>query len=183
LRRQGGTCQGYNAQIICTGDQVIVAAEITQAINDVEQLEPMLNALTATTSAAGISHSPSTLVADAGYWRAENVDGSIADAPELFIPVAKHGRRGKPRKDGLESGSKTDHLVVAMNKRMGTPRGKEMAVLRRVTVEPTFGQIKDARNARRFMRRGLDACASEWKLICGTHNLLKLWRHQQRASA
>ncbi len=70
-----------------------------------------------------------------------------------------------------------------MNKRMGTPRGKETAVLRRVTVEPTFGQIKDARNARRFMRRGLDACASEWKLICGTHNLLKLWRHQQPASA
>ena len=182
LRRQGGTCQGYNAQIVCTGDQVIVAAEITQAINDVEQLEPMLNALAATTNAAGIDDTPRTLVADAGYWRAGNVDGSIADAPELFIPVAKHARRGKPRKDGLESGSKTDHLVAAMNERMGTPRGKEMAVLRRVTVEPTFGQIKDARNARRFMRRGLDACASEWKLICGTHNLLKLWRHQQASA-
>ena len=182
MRRQGGTCQGYNAQIVCTGGQVIVAAEITQAINDVEQLEPMLNAVAATTTAAGIGDTPATLVADAGYWRAENVDGSIADAPELFIPVAKHGRRGKPRKDGHASGSKTDHLVVAMNERMATPRGKDMAVLRRVTVEPTFGQIKDARNARRFMRRGLDACASEWKLICGTHNLLKLWRHQHASA-
>jgi hypothetical protein len=27
------------------------------------------------------------------------------------------------------------------------------------------------------MRRGFDACASEWKLIAATHNLLKLWRH------
>jgi hypothetical protein len=28
----------------------------------------------------------------------------------------------------------------------------------------------------RFMRRGLRACQAEWKLLCGTHNLLKLWR-------
>jgi hypothetical protein len=28
----------------------------------------------------------------------------------------------------------------------------------------------------RFLRRGLRACAAEWKLLCGTHNLLKLWR-------
>jgi hypothetical protein len=28
------------------------------------------------------------------------------------------------------------------------------------------------------MRRGLHACTAEWKLLCGTHNLLKLWRHQ-----
>jgi hypothetical protein len=28
------------------------------------------------------------------------------------------------------------------------------------------------------MRRGLRACQAEWRLVCGTHNLLKLWRHQ-----
>jgi len=37
-------------------------------------------------------------------------------------------------------------------------------------------QIKDVRGIRRFMRRGRAACDSEWKLICGTHNLLKLYR-------
>jgi hypothetical protein len=26
------------------------------------------------------------------------------------------------------------------------------------------------------MRRGLQACQAEWKLLCSTHNLLKLWR-------
>jgi hypothetical protein len=26
------------------------------------------------------------------------------------------------------------------------------------------------------MRRGLRACHAEWKLLYGTHNLLKLWR-------
>jgi len=43
-------------------------------------------------------------------------------------------------------------------------------------VEPVFGQVKHVRGADRFMRRGKSACASEWKLICATHNLLKLWR-------
>ncbi len=42
--------------------------------------------------------------------------------------------------------------------------------------EPVFGQIKDARGFDRFMRRGIEACRSEWSLICATHNLLKLWR-------
>jgi len=184
VHRAGGTCQGYNGQIVCTADQVIVAAELTQASNDLEQLEPMLDALAATTKAAGIRRrKPRVLVADAGYWRAENVDGSIAGAPELFIPVAKHARRGKPRKDGLPSGSKTDHLVDAMNQKVATKRGKRMARLRRITVEPTFGQLKDVQGARRFMRRGLGACTSEWKLICGAHNVLKLWRHQQLRTA
>ncbi len=44
-------------------------------------------------------------------------------------------------------------------------------------IEPVFGQIKDGRHIRGFMRRGKAAPASEWKLICGTHNLLKLYQH------
>jgi hypothetical protein len=33
-------------------------------------------------------------------------------------------------------------------------------------------------SAARPSRRGLRACTAEWKLLCGTHNLVKLWRHQ-----
>jgi hypothetical protein len=42
-------------------------------------------------------------------------------------------------------------------------------------VGPVFGQIKDACGARRFTRRGRIAAESEWKLLCATHNLLKLY--------
>jgi hypothetical protein len=56
--------------------------------------------------------------------------------------------------------------------------GKARYAKRKQTVEPVFGQVKDLRGARRFLRRGLRACTAEWKLLCGTHNLLKLWRHQ-----
>jgi hypothetical protein len=43
-------------------------------------------------------------------------------------------------------------------------------------IEPVFRQIKDVRGFDRFMWRGIEACRSEWSLICATHNLLKLWR-------
>lgn len=173
-----GPVQGYNAQVVATPEQIIVAAELTQQISDVEQLEPMITATKQTLKKAGIRRRPRAMVADAGYWRARNVDGSIAGAPELFITVARHARRGRPRRDGLASASKTDHLIEAMNDRLATSRGQRLLRMRSTTIEPLIGQIKDARGARRFMRRGLAACASEWKLLCATSNLLKLWRYQ-----
>jgi hypothetical protein len=50
--------------------------------------------------------------------------------------------------------------------------------LRKAIVEPVFGQIKEVRNLRRFRLRGLKQASGEWKLICATHNLLKLFRHR-----
>jgi hypothetical protein len=52
-----------------------------------------------------------------------------------------------------------------------------------VRVEPVFGQIKEVRGVRRFMRRGLGAGEAEWKLLCGTHNLLKRWRYRAAQSS
>jgi hypothetical protein len=63
-----------------------------------------------------------------------------------------------------------------MERKLLTKRGRALYKKRGQTVEAVFGQIKDARNIRCFMRRGLEACSQEWKLICATHNLLKLWR-------
>jgi hypothetical protein len=44
------------------------------------------------------------------------------------------------------------------------------------------GQIKEQQGARRVLRRGLRARNAEWKLLCATRNLLKLWRHGHSAS-
>jgi hypothetical protein len=65
-----------------------------------------------------------------------------------------------------------------MTAKLTSDDGKACYAKRKETVEPVFGQIKDGRGARRFLRRGLRACGAEWKLLCGTHNLLKLWRHK-----
>jgi transposase len=179
---RSGRVQGYNAQWACTAGQIIVAAQVTQAANDVEQLEPMLAVARATLAAAGIDEPIEALVADAGYWRAANVDGTIPDAPELFISVAKHGRRGKPRRDGKPAIDKTLHLVEAMKAKLGSPRGKKMLRDRVTSIEPLFGQAKENRHARRFVRRGLTAAQAEWQLIAATSNLRKLHKAQLATS-
>jgi hypothetical protein len=45
----------------------------------------------------------------------------------------------------------------------------------RVAPEPVFGQIKQARGFRQFLRRGTRAVRQEWGLISTAHNLLKLY--------
>jgi len=179
LHTRNGTVQGYNAQAVTTMEQVIVAAELTQDANDVHQLDPMLHATATTLAAAGIDERPETALADSGYWSIDNLT-TISNAPDLYIPPAKHGRQGKPRKDGKPSASRSDELRAAMKAKLASEAGKARYAKRRETVEPVFGQIKEIRGARRFLRRGMRACEAEWKLLCGTHNLLKLWRHTRQ---
>jgi hypothetical protein len=161
---------------------VIVAAELTQHTSDLQQLRPMLAATTATLQAAGIWARPGTLLADCGYWSIANLT-EIPDAPALLIPPARHGRQGKPRKDGKPTASRSDGLRAAMTAKLASDDGKACYAKRKQTIEPVFGQLKEQQGARRFLHRGLAACEAEWKLLCGTHNLLKLWRHQTRPPA
>jgi len=58
-----------------------------------------------------------------------------------------------------------------------TPEGKALYARRKVIAEPVFGQIKEARGFRRFLLRGLENIRGEWRLVCLTHNLLKIWRY------
>jgi transposase len=177
MHTRRGSIQGYNAQAVTTLEQVIVAAELTQDANDLQQLDPMLAATTATLAAAGIPGRPGRLLADSGYWTIANLT-QLPDAPELLIPPARHGRQGKPRKDGKPTASRSDGLRAAMTAKLASDDGKACYAKRQQTIEPVFGQIKEQQGARRFLRRGLAACDAEWKLLCGTHNLLKLWRHR-----
>ena len=64
-----------------------------------------------------------------------------------------------------------------MAAKVRTPAGKAFYARRKVIVEPVFGQIKEVRGFRRFLLRGLEKLRGEWRLVCLTHNLLKLWRY------
>ena len=65
-----------------------------------------------------------------------------------------------------------------MERKLRTKKGRDHYRRRKAIVEPVFGQMKHVRGFRQFLLRGLNKARAEWKLICLTHNLLKIWRHQ-----
>ena len=58
-----------------------------------------------------------------------------------------------------------------------TPEGQALYARRKVIVEPVCGQIKEVRGFRRLLLRGMQKIRGEWRLVCLTHNGLKLWRY------
>jgi hypothetical protein len=53
----------------------------------------------------------------------------------LLIPPARHGRQGKPRKDGKPSASRSDGLRAAMTATLASADGKALYALRRQTID------------------------------------------------
>jgi transposase len=105
-----------------------------------------------------------------GRYRRDGLDG-------LIRKRAANGQ-GRPPRVPIETVTRLE-----METRLASDEGRALYKRRSQIIEPVFGQIKDPRGIRRFQRRGLTACTSEWKLIAATHNLLKLWRHQATLTA
>ena len=68
MRRAGRrSVQGYNVQVAASAEQFILAAHVTQARNDADQLQPMVDHTTAALARAGIDEQLGTVLADGGY--------------------------------------------------------------------------------------------------------------------
>lgn len=179
MKTREGYVQGYNAQAAVTKEQIIVAEEVTQDRNDVGRLHPMLEKVAQELEDAAIKEDVENVLADAGYWSQANDEKADPAGPELFIATNKDWKQRKALREAPPPRGRMRKDMTArdrMERKLLTLRGRALYKLRGQTVEPVFGQIKDARGIDRFMRRGLRAAASEWSLICTTHNLLKLWR-------
>ena len=180
MKTRQGYVQGYNGQAVVSKDQIILGAEVTQEENDLHQLEPMIQETKSSLDDAGVTKNIGSCTADNGYWRDDLPIKSIeASGPELFIAVQKDSRQREqyvndehsPRRIPADASPRE-----RMGRKLRTRRGKAKYKLRSQTVEPVFGQIKAAMGIYGFMRRGMDAVRSEWKLICSCHNLMKLFR-------
>ena len=58
--------------------------------------------------------------------------------------------------------------------KLRTEMGKALYRLRKSTVEPVIGIIKEILGFRQFSLRGLFAAGSEWTLVCLAYNLKRL---------
>ena len=178
--RKGSFVQAYNVQIaVDSKAQIIVAAEITQQTNDKQQLAPMLEQVI-----KNIGAKPVAATADTGYFSADQLNDERVAGIDLYIATGKqkHGQLEPPAvPEAIEPPDETESAMEKMKKKLKTEAGKALYKMRKAIVEPVFGQIKAARGIRAFLLRGMVKASAEWKLICATHNLLKLFRVSQAA--
>ena len=171
---KGSFVQGYNAQIAVDGEaQVIVAAEVTQQSNDKQQLVAMVEQVK-----QNVGAQPQAVSADNGYWNGKQVGEVQVRGINLHVATGKQKPGASQQaedEDGQESNAEAG-LLEQMKQKLKTQAGQDLYRMRKAIVEPVFGQIKEWRGFRRFLLRGLQKVRAEWKLICLTHNLLKLFR-------
>jgi transposase len=175
MKGADGFVQGYNAQAAVEPTLLLIVGQsLTQAANDKQQLQPMVEAIT-----QQAQQRPALILADSGYCSEENLQFLESDdAPKNKIDgyvatgKSQHGQHRQPCPRGpLPKGATR---TAKMRRKLQTKVGKAVYAARKTIVEPVFGQIKQARGFRQFLLRGFEKVAGEWALVCLTHNILRL---------
>jgi transposase len=192
-----------NAQASVDGGfQIILACDVTDAANDKQQAVPMARATLENLDKAGIAlptdacgqaqKIPATL--DSGYYSETAAQGleHLGFDPHMATERQRHHAPADTKAaDPKTADTATAERATAMPPpatakekmaaKVRTPEGRALYARRKVIVEPVFGQIKGVRGFRRFLLRGLAKVRGEWRLLCLTHNLLKIWRYAATA--
>jgi transposase len=176
---RNGYLQGFNAQIVVTDDQLIIATAVNNLPGDSLAFVPMMTAAvnTATVLAEATGRDDTTIgvvLADAGYLSEANL---TAPGPDRLIAIGKRRAAERAAREKPASGAPptTADPIKIMDHRLRTEDGIKAYRRRGATVEPAIGSLKDRIRLRRFSRRGTTAAASELHLGATVHNLLK-WR-------
>ena len=167
MKTNDGFIQGYNGQAaVDAAHQIIVACDLSNQGADSPQMLGMVDQIEAT-----IGQRPEQLSADAGYCSEDNLAGLEERDIDGFVATGrqKHGTAAAPT-----GCAKAGTRRAAMAQKLVDQGHSGPYRLRKQTVEPVFGQIKQARGFRQFLLRGLDKVKAEWVLICTVHNLLKV---------
>lgn len=176
--------QSYNAQAgVEVESMLIVGAYVTDHPNDKRELTPNLEQI----KAAGFhAH---TVLADTGYYSEEAVQAAQKEGIDALVAVEKssHGRTLEEILGEKEAerppANATPKQVMAH--RLKTDEGAQLYGLRKQTVEPVFGTIKQTMRFRQFLMRGKEKVSIEWNLVCTAYNLKRIFnlKKQQQATA
>jgi hypothetical protein len=179
MKTPDGFGQCYNAQAaVEIESRLLVGVNVSDAPNDKGQLGPTLAAV------SPVIESVEAVLVDSGYYSAaavaavEEPSGAKA-GPLIYAATGRksHGRtvqeleqRADPPAPGPEASTKE-----RMKHRLETKQGRELYALRKQTIEPIFGIIKETLGFRRFSLRGLKNVRTEWTLVTLAYNLKRLF--------
>ena len=161
--------QDYNAQVaVDQGSLLIVGWALSNHPNDSQEAEPTLAAIP---SAIG---TPEAAALDAGYFGPATLQACAKRGIEPYIATGRdpHHPSWQQRFAPLPDPPPEDaSSQVKMAYKLKTALGKAIYGVRKCTVEPVIGIIKEALGFRQFSLRGVQAAAGEWGLVCLAFNL------------
>jgi len=167
-----GFDQHYNVQAaVDQASLLIVATALSNHPNDKREAEPTLDALSPKVG------QPTAAALDNGYFSEANVEALERRGIEPYIATGRElhhqswqtlftERPVPPAEDASPK--------IKMAYKLQTKIGQAIYRLRKCTVEPVIGLIKEVLGFRQFSLRGLLAAAGEWCLVCLAFNLKRL---------
>ena len=172
--------QAYNAQAAVDQAMLIVGERVSVAANDKQELAPTVAAICPV-----VAPEVKAVLVDSGFYSeaavhaVEHHPDGTATGVTVFAAVAKtdHHKtvadllpQPEPEAPAPEATAKEK-----MAYRLKTKIGQELYKLRKQTVEPVFGIIKEVMGFRRFSLRGHAKVSLEWTLVCVSYNLKRLF--------
>lgn len=176
MKVRGGFEQSYNAQAaVEVASMLIVGQHVTDQANDKQQLLPTLAVI------SPVVGQVADVLVDSGYYSENGIlTAETGDnKPTIYAAMKrqKHGRSIAQLEAREDPPAPPEEATVAerMSHRLDTAQGKQLYGLRKQTVEPVFGIIKQAIGFRRFLLRGQEKAGLEWTLMTTSYNLKRLF--------
>lgn len=164
--------QSYNGQVaVDQGSRLIVANTLSNHPNDKQEALPTVQAI------APELGRPTAAAMDNGYFSEANVNALLERGIEPYIAPGR-----EPHHPGWQAFNaqpivpppEDASLKVKMAYKLQTEVGHAIYRLRKSTVEPVIGIIKETLGFRQFSLRGLLNAAGEWNLVCLAYNFKRL---------
>ena len=168
-----GFDQHFNTQVAVEQESLLIVGKgLSNHPNDKQEAGPTLEAIP--TDKIGW---PDAAAMDNGYFSQDNINEFENRGVEPYIAT---GREPHHQNWGTFFAQQTDpppqdaSPQVKMAYKLQTEIGRAIYHLRKCTVEPVIGIIKEVLGFRQFSLRGLEAAAGEWGLVCIGFNLKRM---------
>ena len=167
-----GFDQHYNTQVVVEHDsRLIVGNWLCNQPNDKQAALPTIDTVQPQLG------KPQAANLDTGYFSQDNINGLQARGIDPYIATG-----GSPHHQGWRAyfldnpdpPAEDASVKEQMAYKLRTEIGNALYRLRKSTVEPVIGIIKEVLGFRQFSLRGLFAAGGEWTLVCLAYNLKRL---------
>jgi len=167
-----GVDQHYNTQVaVDQGSFLIVANTLSNHPNDKGEAIPTLDAIPVEVG------KPKAGALDNGYFSANTIAQMEARGIDPYIATGREPHHHSWRAYFAEQPAPPPSDASPIKKmayKLQTDIGQAIYRLRKSTVEPVIGIVKEVLGFRQFSLRGLAAAAGEWCLVCLAFNLKRL---------